>query len=542
MVNLFGAVALLLFGLSLVKDGVTRAFGSRLRAGLARGTSGSLRAFATGVIATLALQSSTATALMTASFAEKGLIRLRMAQIALLGANIGTAVTAWIVAMGIGWMAPLLIFAGVVMQRMSRSSAREGVGVALVGIGMMLLSLDLLGTATAPMRESEALAAFLGMLDNAWPVALIISAGLAFASSSSLAVVMLVLSLSSAGVLSPGLIVALVIGANLGHAIPPFVATLASAPAGRRVTLGNLIVRAAGCLVALPLAGVSADLLQNLPLPRQNLPVDMHLLFNLVVAVIAWPFAGVLSHALSRLVPDDEADETGPRYLDEAVLDTPVMALSGATREVLRVGDLIEAMLIRTSNAFDTSDVNELREIDRLEKRVDLLQQEVKIFLSRLGRDRLNEEDERRSIVIIDYAINLEHMGDIIEKGLCEQIRKKVTNGLEFSDEGYRELKSLFDLTIDNLRIAQTIFVSRNADLARHLIEVKVDVRHMEKRSAERHLERLRDGLLESQQTSSLHLDMLRDLKRINAHIASVAYPIVEEHGLLAESRLRPPG
>ncbi|MCA1365876.1 Na/Pi cotransporter family protein [Bradyrhizobium sp. BRP14] len=542
MVNLFGAVALLLFGLSLVKDGVTRAFGARLRAGLAKGTSNSLRAFLTGLLATLALQSSTATALMTASFAEKGLIRSRMAQIALLGANIGTAITAWIVALGVGWMAPLLIFIGVVMQRVSRSSARQGGGFAIVGIGLMLLSLELLGMATEPMRESRALAAFLGMLDNAWPVALIISAGLAFASSSSLAIVMLVLSLSSAGVLTPGLTIALVLGANLGHAIPPVVATLASAPAPRRVTIGNLVVRTFGCLVALPLVGLNADLLQTLPLHRQNLPVDVHLLFNLVVALIAWPFAGALTNAIRRFIPDQETGETGPRYLDEAVLDTPVMALSGATREVLRVGDLIEAMLIRASNAFNNNDLSELRDIAPLEKQVDVLQQEVKIFLSRLGRHSLNEEDGRRSMLIIEYAVNLEHIGDIIEKGLCDQIGKKVTNGLKFSDEGHQELKSLFDLTIDNLRIAQTIFVSRNSDLARHLIEVKVDVRHMEKRSAERHLERLRDGLIESLQTSSLHLDMLRDLKRINAHIASVAYPIVEESGLLTESRLRPRG
>ncbi|AUX76324.1 Na/Pi cotransporter family protein [Sinorhizobium fredii] len=540
MVNLFGAVALLLFGLSLVKEGVTRAFGSRLRAGLARGTNGSLRAFVTGLIATLALQSSTATALMTASFVEKGLVRSRMAQIVLLGANIGTAMTAWIVAIGIGWLAPLFILAGVMMYRMSRSSARQGAGFALVGIGLMLLSLELLGTATEPMRESHALAAFLGMLDNAWPVALLISAGLAFASSSSLAMVMLVLSLSSAGVLSPGLTVALVLGANLGGAIPPVIATLGSAPGARRVAIGNLIVRGIGCLIALPLAGLNADILQGLPLPRQNLPVDVHLLFNLVVALIAWPFAGLLSRMMSRLVPDEEVSETGPRYLDDAALDTPVMALSGATREVLRVGDVIEGMLLRASAAFNKNDLGELGDIGKMEKQVDLLQQEVKIFLSRLGRHGLNEEDGRRSIVIIDYAINLEHMGDIIEKGLCEQIRKKVINGLKFSDDGYQELKNLFDLTLDNLRIAQTIFVSRNADLARHLIEVKVDVRHMEKRSAERHLERLRDGLLESLQTSSLHLDMLRDLKRVNAHIASVAYPIVEESGLLTESRLRP--
>ncbi|PLU83066.1 sodium:phosphate symporter [Sinorhizobium medicae] len=279
-----------------------------------------------------------------------------------------------------------------------------------------------------------------------------------------------------------------------------------------------------------------------MPLPRQNLPVDIHLLFNLLLAIVAWPFAGLLARTMNRFVPDDEAGESGPHFLDEATLDTPVMALSGATREVLRVGDLIEVMLMRASEAFSRNDVNDLGDIEKYERQVDLLQQEVKIFLSRLGRDGLNEEDGRRSIVVIDYAINLEHMGDIIEKGLCEQIAKKVRGGLRFSEEGYQELKGLFDLTIDNLRIAQTIFVTRNADLARHLIEVKVNVRHMEKRSAERHLERLRGGLLESLQTSSLHLDMLRDLKRINAHIASVAYPILEESGLLTESRLRPPG
>ncbi|MEI2301057.1 Na/Pi cotransporter family protein [Ensifer sp. MJa1] len=539
MVNLFGAVALLLFGLSLVKDGVTRAFGARLRTGLAQGTNGAVRSFATGLVATLALQSSTATALMTASFVEKGLVQSRMAQIVLLGANVGTAMTAWIVATGIEWLSPLVIFVGVVLHRASRSNARQGLGAALVGIGLMLLSLHLLGAATEPMRDSPALAAFLGLLDSAWPVALLIAAGLAFASSSSLAVVMLVLSLASAGILTVGLTVALVLGANLGGAIPPVMATLSSSPPARRVTLGNLVVRAIGCLIALPLTSVSVEFLQSLPLPRQNLPVDVHLAFNLVVAILAWPFAGLLSQLMTRFIPDSEAEDTGPRYLDDNTLHTPVMALSGATREVLRVGDLVETMLMRAANAFNNNDLSEIRDIEKFERQVDQLQQEVKIFLSRLGREGMSAEDGRRSIVIIDYAINLEHMGDIIEKGLCEQIAKKVNNGLKFSEEGYQELKSLFTLTIDNLRVAQTIFVTRNADLAKQLIEVKVNVRHMEKRSAERHIERLRDGLVQSLQTSSLHLDMLRDLKRVNAHIASVAYPILEESGLLSESRLR---
>lgn len=538
MINLFGAVALLLFGLAQVKDGVTRAFGSRLRKGLALGTGGSLRAFVSGFLATIALQSSTATALMTASFVEKNLIRSRMAQIVLLGANVGTAVTAWIVATGIEWVAPLVILAGVILYK-GRSTFRQGAGAALVGIGLMLLSLHLLSQATEPMRQSEALAAFLTLLDGAWPVALAFSTALAFVSSSSLAVVVLILSLATTGIVSPGLTVVLVLGANLGGAIPPVIATLRSPAPARRVTIGNLLVRAAGCLVVLPFADMAADALLRLPLPLAKLPVDAHLAFNVAVALFFWPLSPLLARGMERLVPDEPPGERGPQYLDEAALETPVVALSGATREVLRIGDLIESMLIHTMKAFEENNLDELGKIGVLEKQVDELQQAIKIYLSRLGNRGLSAENGARSIVIIDYAINLEHVGDIIEKGLQEEVRKKVVNGLRFSTDGYSELSGLFNLTIENLRIAQTILVSRDFALAKQLVEVKVAVRHMEKQSSERHLARLRDGRLESLQTSSLHLDMLRDLKRINAHLVSVAYPILDESGLLVESRLR---
>ncbi|MFB9952264.1 Na/Pi cotransporter family protein [Rhizobium puerariae] len=538
IINLLGAVALLLFGLAQVKDGVTRAFGVRLRSGLATGTRSGARSFVSGLLATIALQSSTATALTVASFAERNLIRPRMAQIVLLGANVGTAITAWLVATGIEWLSPLIILIGLILLR-GRSSPRQGAGTALIGVGLMLLSLHLLGLATEPMRQSPALAAFIGLLDNAWPVALILSATLAFVSSSSLAMIVLILSLSSTGILSTGLIIVLVLGANLGGAIPPVIATLSGPAAARRITLGNLIVRGIGCAIALPLAGFGADIMQTLPLSPGKLPVDAHLAFNILLAMAAWPFSGLLSDLATRIVPADPEIEDGPRFLDPQALESPVMALANATREVLGVGDAIERMLIRAENAFKHNDLEPLSEIAALEKRVDRLQQDVKIYLSKLGREGLDDENARRSIVIIDYAINLEHIGDIIEKGICEQVRKKITNSLKFSDDGYDELKDLFNLTIDNLRTAQTIFVTGDFNLARHLMEIKVDVRRLEKRSAERHLERLRDGRMESLQTSSLHLDMLRDLKRINAHIVSVAHPILDDSGVLIESRLR---
>ncbi|NSX88980.1 MULTISPECIES: Na/Pi cotransporter family protein [Agrobacterium] len=542
-INLFGAVALLLFGLSQVKEGASRALGSKLRTGLATGTRSSTRSFLSGFVATVALQSSTATALMVSSFVERELIKPRMAQVVLLGANVGTAVTAWIVATGIEWVSPVLLGLGIIFYR-GGTTSRQGAGAALIGIALMLLSLHLLSGATEPLRHSPALAAFIGLLDNAWPVAMIFSAAIAFASSSSLAAVVLILSMASTGILSGGLVVALVLGANLGGAVPPLIAALSGSAAAKRVTLGNLLVRAIGCVLTLPGAGILADWLSMLPLPHSKLPVDAHLAFNIALALLAWPFSRLIARWMTILIPDQAHAENGPKFLDADELSTPIVALTSASREVLGVGDLIERMLLKVSDAFEQNNTSRLKDISQLERQVDRLQQEVKVYLSKLGQTGLSEDEGRRSIVIIDYAINLEHIGDIIEKGLLQAVTKKIGHGLKFSDDGFAELQQLFQLTIDNLRIAQTILITRDISLARQLMERKIEVRQMEKRSSERHLERLRHGRADSLQTSSLHLDILRDLKRINAHIVSVAHPIMDEQGMLGESRLlsRSPG
>ena len=540
-INLFGAVALLLFGLGQIKDGMSRAFGARLRIGLAAGTRGGFRSFIAGLVATIALQSSTATALMVASFVEKDLIAPAMAQIVLLGANVGTATTAWIVALGLGWLSPMLILAGVILLR-GKSVQRQGAGAALAGVGLMLLSLHLLSAATDPIRQSQSLNLFISMLGNAWPVALIFSAVLAVLASSSLAIVVLILSLAASGGIETSLVIVLVLGANLGGAVPPVLATLKAPVAARRVALGNLIVRTTGCVAALPLAGYGAALLDMSPFSHANLAVDAHLIFNLAVAVIAWPLSPLLLRVTTALLPEKEGAESSRSYLDTHDLNQPVAALAGASREVMLVGDLIERMLRQANDAMRDSDLSKLNDISALEGRVDRIQHAIKVYVLKVGRDGLCQKDQRRAMDIVEYAINLEHIGDIIEKGIRPEIAKKIDLGLSFSDDGKSELERLFSITLDNIRMAQSVFATRNADLARRLVEVKEDVRRLEKQSSDRHLQRLRDGRADSIQTSSVHLDMLRDLKRINAHIAAVAHPILDESGLLIESRIKQAG
>lgn len=526
-------MALLLFGLGLVRDGTTEAMGVRLKMALGTGTRSSPRAFLSGLIATLGLQSSTATALLTASFVERGMIRARAAQIVLLGANVGTAMTAWIVSSGIEALAPALLLGGYFLSR-RRGGMSVGLGRALIGVGLTLVAVALLEHASEPLRHSPQLAAFLPMLDAAWPVALMFSALVALLCSSSLAAVLLIVSLP----LPPGLAVVLVLGANLGGAMAPVVASAGQGVATRRLVVGNLAVRAIGCVIALPVAGLIGAAIAA-AYPAASLAVEAHLVFNVALAALLWPFAGILTRALERAMPDEDSPpELGPRWLDEDALDTPALALAGASREVLAIGDTVERMLDRTRHAFHENEPAALSEVAVLEERVDQRQQDVKLYLTRLGRDA-TEEDRRRSISILDYMINLEHVGDIIDKGLAPEVHKKIGLQLRFSDAGYQELDAMFMMTQENLRMAQTVFMTRDRDLARRLVELKVDIRNIERQSARRHLIRLREGNAQSLETSSLHLDILRDLKRVNAHIAAVAHPILDEEGLLIESRVR---
>lgn len=538
VIDLVGAVCLLLWGLRTVSSGVSEAFGPRLKHAIAAGTRNRFTSFGIGLVATLALQSSTSTALMTANFAGRALIDTPMAQAVMLGANVGTGIAARLFVIGTAWLAPAAITLGFVLFKLGRRPDLKAAGRAVIGLGLILLSLHLLGQATAPMRDSPAFQALLRLLGDAPLVMLVIGAVLAMLASSSLAVVLLVVSLDLSGALEPGASIALVLGANLGGAVAPVMATLGEGALARRVPVGNLIVRMLGCLALLPFADDYARLfVQNGVSPRE-LAVDAHLVFNIALAVIFLPLVDLLATAMGRIFPQAAPRSDGPRYLDVSTLAMPSVALACAARETLRIGDRVISMLDCSLEALRTNDARCCARLSGFDDEVDHLQSAVKLFLAELGRGSLSEEEARRSSEIMSYALNLEHVGDILDKSVRELAEKKIKHQLSFSRDGLDEICAFYESTIENLRLAQSLFLSQDPALARRLIELKVDVRHMEENSAERHLARLREGRPESLQTSALHLDLLRDLKRINAHITSVANPILKRAGGLRDSRL----
>ncbi len=542
LLDLMGGVALLLWGLHMVHSGIVRAFGSDLRRFLGIGLRNRYLAFSAGLLITALLQSSTATGLMTASFAASGAVDLVPALAIMLGANVGTTLIVQILSFNISAVAPILFLVGLVAFRRGGNTRTRDLGRVAIGVGLMLLSLHILLDTLTPAENAPAVRTLLAAITGEPILCVLIAAVLTWAAHSSVTIVLLVMSLAFSNFITPVAALALVVGANLGSAINPLVEGGQSGnPASRRVPVGNLINRVVGCAVVLPFLRPIADAILTIEPNPSRMAADFHTGFNLALALLfILPLNGLAS-LLTRFLPEKKKSSypATPLYLDESALSAPSVALACAARETLHVGDIVEAMLRQTMVALTTDDRKMVAEISRMDNAVDKLDEAIKLYVIRLTRESLSDEDGSRAMEIISFSINLEHVGDIIDKNLMELAAKKIKRQLVFSPEGAAEIAAFHQEVLDNLKFAFSVFISGDVKTARHLIAEKTQLRTIELAATESHLARLREGRPESIESSSLHLDILRDLKRIHSHICSVAYPVLERAGELRPSRLR---
>jgi phosphate:Na+ symporter len=534
LLDLMGGVALLLWGLHMVCSGVLRALGPDLRRALPKAVANRFVAAAAGLGLTALLQSSTATALMTASFATEGLIGLVPALAIMLGANVGTTLIVQVLSFNISALAPALFVIGLLAFRGGARTRIKDLGRVSIGIGLMLLALHILMDTLAPAEDAPVVRVLLSSITSDPVLCILIAAALTWVAHSSVATVLLVMSLAYSQFITPSAALALVLGANLGSAINPLLESgRRGDPASYRMPVGNLLNRLIGVALVTPFLRPIADLLRSVQPDIAKLTAEFHVLLNLALALGFIGLLDPIAWALTKLFPARQpaADAAGPRYLDEATLDTPSLALADASRETLRMGDAVEIMLRQVMVALMTNDRTLVTEVSGMDNTVDRLDEVIKLYLTKLTRGSLDEHEGRRATEIISFVINLEHIGDIIDKNLCEVAAKKIRRKLQFSTEGAAELTDFHKRVLDSLKSAFGVFMSGDVAEARKLIAAKSELRNAELVAAERHLERLREGRPETLETTSLHLDVLRDLKRIHSHICSVAYPVLEAAG-----------
>ncbi len=542
LLNLLAAIALLVWGTHLVRTGILRVFGANLRHVLSRSIGNRFTAALSGVGVTALVQSSTATSLIVSSFVGQGLIALPLALAVMLGADIGTSLMAVLFSFDLSWLSPLFIFTGVVLF-ISRQSTDVGrFGRVLIGLGLMLLALGLVTEATAVLTSNTAVKALLGTLSSDLLLEITVGAALAVVSYSSLAIVLLTATLAASGVIPLDVALGLVLGANLGSGLLAVLTTARSAVEVRQVPLGNLVFKLLGVAIAAPFIGLWLRHVPALLGEAATMVVLFHLSFNLAVGVAFIGWTQVVARWVEKILPRPVKGATAggrPHHLDPSALATPSLAISCAAREALHQADVVESML---SGMLDVIRYNNLRlaeDLRKMDDTVDALYSAIKYYLTKISREALGEEESRRWTDIISFTINMEQIGDIVERILIDIEDKKIKPGRNFSEAGMAEICELHQRLIDNLRLSMSVFLNGSVRDAQKLLEEKARFRDLERAYATTHLGRLSDNTMQSIETSSLHIDLISDLKRINSHICSIAYPILDSAGALAPNRLR---
>ena len=540
LLNLLAAIALLVWGTHMVRTGVLRVFGANLRQILHRSTRRRSTAFLAGVGVTGLLQSSTATALLVSSFVGKGMITTGAALAVMLGADVGTALMVQVFALNLAWLAPLAIVAGVVVY-LSRRNERAGqIGKVMLGLGVMILALQLIVHATGPLTSAAGMKVLFSQISGDILLDVLIGGLLAVLCFSGLAVVLLTATLAATHVIAVPVALAIVVGANLGSGLIAVLTTLRSDAISRRVPLGNLLFKLVGAVLVLPLLPWAIDLLAHAGADAKSMVVNFHLAFNLLIAIAFVQMTGTVSKGVEFLLPAPPATELPgqPKHLDPTALNTPALAIGNAARESIRLADTVQDMLAGFLTVLKTNDFELAERLRRRDDEIDRLYTAVKLYLTQVSREALEARESQRWADIIQFTINMEHAGDIIERMLIDVAEKKIQHGLSFSEAGMREIEDLHLRLLANLRLAVAVFLNGDLKSAQQLIAEKVDFRELEMRYADSHLQRLSGNSPQSVETSSLHLDLLSDFKRVNSLFCSVAYPILESAGVLSKSRL----
>lgn len=544
LVHLAGAVALLLYATRMVRTGVERAGGSILRRHLQRSLSNPVSAALVGTVLAVAFQSATAVNLLLSGLAGGGLIAGAAALAGALGADLGSALVVRLLSLDLSLVMPLALVGGTAIFLSTSRRAWRQAGRILVGVGLLLLSLQLIGQASEPLRESRFLPQVISLLADDPLTAFLVAAVCAWLFHSSVAFILMVIALAARGVVPADVGLVLMLGGNLGGALIAVMLSRGAEPATRAVPLANLALRGGAAVLALTsmiVQPVAPDLLGR---SAASQILNGHLAFNLAVVLLALPLVRATHAVISRMLSNSAETAVsldGGTALDDSVLDRPALALANATREVVGICGDVQAMLDTVIDLYERPDDARIEAVSRLDDRIDTAHREIKLYLARLAAQDLDADAARRTQELLGACIALEQAGDVASGNLLAHVKRKHDRGLSFSPEGWQELVDLHSLLVADSRLAFNVIVSRDRDTALTLVRAKEQFREAERQATARHFGRLRDRGIRSIESSSLHLDTIRDLKHINSLLATLAYPVLEEEGLLASSRLRLP-
>ncbi len=529
LIRFLGALAFLLLGVRFTGVGFEGALGSRIRTTFKKLSDRIIPAYASGFLSTVTLQSSGATVALLLSLSSTNPISLPASLAIVLGADLGATLIVQLISFRIASISFLIIAVGAFQYLFMKKARHRALGKGILGFGFILLAILLVTELSRQIGKIPGLPMILSGLNNAPLISFAGGLVLALIFQSSMAVLALLIGFSSQGSIGPGALIPAVLGANLGSTIIAFIASIGGGARSSRIAWGHLLFKLIGVALFVPFMGFLPPILNRVSFDLPHMVANMHTLFNFSISILFLPFTGKVSTLLDRFIPKkEEGDEFRLKYLDKSFRSSPTLGAEQVEREILRMSDVVREMLIKAGEAMKKRDIDMIERISSMDDLVDFLDREIKVFLSDHARYEGEDEGGKMNVVYISAVNHLETIADIVDKGICEQLRNKVVNNLSFSKKGEEEITHYHVKVVEMYDEAVHSFMRMGIDAARRVINRKKDLGALEKDLKNAHIRRLNMGMKESLETSSIHLDLLSNLRRIVSLSAGIAYLIID--------------
>ncbi len=517
LMTVFGGLALFLHGMDRMTEALKAVAGDRMRSILAKLTSNRLFAVATGAGVTAVIQSSSVTTVLVVGFVTSGLMTLTQAAGVIMGANIGTTVTAQIIALDVTDYALALVAAGFAFSFFGRGDSVRARGTVVMGLGLIFFGMAIMGDAMQPLRDEPAFRDAMVSLESAW-LGILVGAGFTAVVQSSSATTALVIVLAGQGLIPLQAGIALILGANIGTSVTALLATIGKPRDALRAAAIHTGFNVGGVLIFLPLIGVLASIVQEIGGGLAREIANAHTIFNVVVTVIFLAFLPAFVSFIERVVkdrPEAEEQRIRAKYLDTELLRTPPLALDRARLELSRMAGRARTMLEHAIPVVVGGTRSELAELEAMDDEIDALHGHIITYLGLIGRQALSDEDSEELVGLMEATNNLEAIGDIIETNLVALGYSRIDDGFEVSEETQlmiSEFHRTVQRAFDGAMIAVT---QRNAQEAHRVSAMKEEINSLERAAARHEAERLVAPEPNRVEAYRFEIDVINNLKRI---------------------------
>lgn len=530
IIQLMGGLGLFIYGMKLMGDGLENAAGEGLKSILEKVTSNRLMGVGIGAIVTAVIQSSSATTVMVVGFVNAGLMTLAQAAGVIMGANIGTTITAQLVAFKLDQIAPLFVFVGAAMVMFSRAKKRREIGNIILGFGILFTGMGIMSGAMKPMASSPIFTEILVAIGDNWFIGIIAGAAITALLQSSSATTGILIALATTGAIDINLALPIVFGCNIGTCITAIIASVGTNKTAHKAALLHLIFNIVGTVIFLPFLNIIAEFVQHTsPGDVSRQIANAHTVFNVANTALLLPFTKYIIMFINKVIPcEDDVEKVGPKYIDDRVLETPVIAAGQVIKETIRMANKAKENVELAMKAFIDNDEVLIQKVYENEKIINVLEESITTYLVKLAKCELSDKEKGIVASTFHIVIDIERIGDHADN-IADLATDKINKKLKYSKDAIEELYEVYNSTIQALEISIDSYVTRDIDKARSIVEIENKIDTYQKTYREKHIQRLYDGKCNAF-AGAIFLDLVSAFERIGDHSMNIAESVMENY------------